>query len=75
MPRQVAFYVEDFRTHVALESLDVTNAMNGSKVELQAAFLCELPAANLALVSGVRMFGSAPASALSMHRVIVSADR
>ena len=76
VPRQVAFYIENFRTHVALEGLDVTNAMNGSKVQLQAVFLCELPAANLARVSGARMLWSAAvAAALSMRRVVVSADR
>ena len=50
--------------------------MNGSHVKSEAALLSELSAANLALVSGVRMRRSATAAvALSMRRVVVSADR
>ena len=71
--RQVAFYVEDFWADAALEGLDVTIAMNGINVTLEAALLCKLPAANVALVSGVSTLGST--AALSMRRVVVSADR
>ena len=41
----------------------------------QVAFCCYLPAANLTLVFGVRMLWSTAAAALSMRRVVVSADR
>ena len=61
-----------------MEGLDITNTMHCGEVCFQVAFLCKLPAANLALVSGVRMLRSAAAAAaaaLSMRRVIVSADR
>ena len=63
------------RTDVTLERLTVTNTMNRRQVLCQVAFLCKLPAANLALVPGVRMLSSAAAAAaLRMRRVVVSAD-
>ena len=62
------------RTNATLEGLDVTNTVNRRQVFLHIAFIHELPAANLTLVSGVRMLWSA-ATALSMRRVVMSADR
>ena len=61
------------RADVTLERLDVTNIMKCGKVLFQVAFLGKLPAANLALVLGVRVFGFTAAS-LSMRRVVVNAD-
>ena len=61
------------RTNATLEGLDVTNTVNRRQVFLHIAFIHELPAANLTLVSGVRMLRST--AALSMCRVVVSADR
>ena len=72
---EAAFLCKSLWTNVTLEGLDVTNTMNRRRVSLQTAFLCKLPAANLALVSGVRMLRSAATAALSMRRVVVSADR
>ena len=73
---EAAFLCKSLWTNVTLEGLDVTNTMNRWQVYFQVAFLCKLPAANLALVSGVRMLGSRrSAAALSMRRVVVSADR
>ena len=74
MSGKIAFLLKHTRANVTLEGLDVTNTMNHRQVSLQTAFLCKLPAANLALVFGVRMLWSA-AAALSMRRVVVSADR
>ena len=62
------FSLEDLRANVALEGLDVTRTVNGFHVTTKRALLCELPAANLALVCAVR-------TPLSMRRVVVSADR
>ena len=62
------------RADVTLEGLDVTNTMNRRQVPLQMAFMHKLPAANFALVSGVRMLWSAAAT-LRMRGVVVSADR
>ena len=70
-----AFPFENTRAYVTLESLDVTNTMKSCHMALQVTFFRELPAANLALVSGVRMFWFGAAAALSMRRVVVSADR
>ena len=72
---EVALIFSLLRADVTLEYLDVTSTMNRRQMSLQNVFLHKLPAANLALVSGVRMLSSAAASALSMRRVIVSADR
>ena len=52
--------------------------MNSSQMFIQAALLRKLPAANLALVSGVRMLWSRRwrfGVPLSKRRVVVSADR
>ena len=70
---ELRFLLEHPRADVTLEGLDVTNAMYNGQVLSHALFHCELPTANLTLVSGVRVFGSA--AALSMCRVVVSADR
>ena len=74
MTLKVIVALEGLRAKVALKGFDVTNFMNSSHVTMHFAFLCELPAAKLALISGVRTLGSASA-VLSMRRVIVSADR
>ena len=62
------------RANVTLEGLSVTHTMNCSQMKIEVACRRELPAADLALVSRVRMLSSA-AAALSMRRVIVSANR
>ena len=67
------FVLKHPRATVTLEGLHFTKAMHRGQMSVQVAFLCKLPAANLALVSGVRALGSA--AALSMSRVVVSADR
>ena len=69
------FVLKHPRATVTLEGLHFTNIMYCWQVLFQGAFLGKLPAANLALVSGVRALRSAAAAALSMHRVVVSADR
>ena len=69
---KIAFLGERLGANTTLEALDVT--VNSWQMFFHVAFLRKLSAANLALVSGVRMFGSA-AAALSMRRVIVSVDR
>ena len=69
---KIAFLGERLGANTTLEALDVT--VNSWQMFFHVAFLRKLSAANLALVSGVRMFGSA-AAALSMRRVVVSADR
>ena len=55
------------------------SAMNSFQVSTQAALSCKLLAANLALVFGVRMLRSWCQwrfdVAVSMRRVVVSADR
>ena len=66
------FVLKHPRATVTLEGLHVTNTMHRGQVRVQVAFLCKIPAANLALVSGVRALRSA---ALSMRRVVVSTDR
>ena len=70
---QTKLVLEHPGTNVTLEGLDVTHTMDSGYMALQATFLRELPAANLALVSGVRMLRFA--DALSMRRVVVRADR
>ena len=70
-----AFFFENTRANPTLESLDVTNTVNRCQVPLEVVIPNELPVANLTLVSGVRMFWSDAAAALSMRRVVVSADR
>ena len=70
----VMLVLKHSRANVTLEGLDVTNTMDSGQVSVQVAFLCKLPAANFTVVSGVRMLSSATA-ALSMRRVVVSADR
>ena len=68
--------LEHPRANVTLEGLYFTNTMYSRHVLFQIALFCELPAANLALISGIRMLRSAvAAAALSMRRVVVSADR
>ena len=62
------------RANVTLEGLSVTHTMNCSQMKIEAAYRSELPAANLALVPRVRVLWSV-AAALSMRRVVVSADR
>ena len=59
--------------NIALEGFDVTNTMNSSHVTTHFALFLKRPAANVTLVSGVRVLW--PAAALSMRRVVVSADR
>ena len=71
---QVALTCKRPAANVALEGLDATNTMYCRQVCLHIFFIHKLPAANLALVPGVRMLRSA-AAALSMRRVVVSADR
>ena len=71
---KIVFALKHPRANATLERLDVTNTMNRRQVPGQIAFIHKLPAANLALVSGVRTLRSA-ADALSMRRVVVSADR
>ena len=56
---------------VALVLLDVTSSMYSFDVHQQIALPLKLPTANFALVSGVRMLGSA---AVSMRCVVVSAE-
>ena len=73
MHLKIEFLRKKFGTNVTLESLDVTNTMDMSHVTSQPMTSCKLPAANFTLVSGVRVLGSA--AALSMRRVVVSADR
>ena len=67
----VMLVLKHSRANVTLEGLDVTNTMDSGQVSVQVAFLCKLPAANLALVSGAR----ALRSAVSMRRIVVSVDR
>ena len=71
---KIVFSLEDLRANVALEGFYVTRTVNGSLVTKKCVLLGKFPAANLALVSGVRMLRSG-AAALSMRRVVVSADR
>ena len=61
------------RADVALVLLDVTSSMYSFDVHQQIALPLKLPTANFALVSGVRILRSA-AAALSMRRVVVSAE-
>ena len=77
VPLQVMLALEHARADVTLEGLDVTNTMYCGQVCGEISFQSKLPAANIALVSGVRMLwsASAAAAALSMRRVVVSADR
>ena len=76
MTLKVIIALEGLRANAALKGFDVTNFMNSSHVTMHFVFLHKLPAANLALVPGVRMLGSRrSAAALSMRRVVVSADR
>ena len=72
---ELRLLLEHPRANVTLKSLDVTNTMYSGHVLFQIALFCELPAANLALVSGVRMLWSRWPAALSMRCVVVSADR
>ena len=73
---KVLFVLEHPRANVTLEGLDVTNTVNCRQVFLHITSIQELPAANFALVFGVRMLGWRPSSpALSMCRVIMSIDR
>ena len=76
--REVSFEVmlelEHPRANVTLEGHSLTHAMYSSHVTNQFALFSKLPAANLALVPGVRMLRS-DAAFLSMRRVVVSADR
>ena len=60
------------RADVALVLLDVTSSMYSFDVHQQIALPLKLPTANFALVSGVSMLRSA--AALSMRRVVVSAE-
>ena len=69
------FVLKHSRATVTLEGLHFTNIMYCWQVLFQGAFLGKLPAANLALVSGVRMLWSAVAAAVSVRGVVVSADR
>ena len=69
MRRQMTFLSEKPRTDVALEALDVTNAVNIRQVSLQVAPLNELPVTHVTRMSGVGMLS------FSVHRVVVSADR
>ena len=75
---QVALLCKLLAANVTLIS-GAISAMNSSQMFTQVTHLCELPAANLALVSVVRMLWSwrrrRSGVALSMRRVVVSADR
>ena len=63
-------------TNVTLKCLSVTRVMNSSQVSLQVTILGKRSAAHVALDSGVRILWRAWAGvALSMRRVVVSADR
>ena len=77
--RQIAFLFKSFRADVALKILYVTNTVNSSHVQTHVAGVRELPAANITRVLGVRMLWSwrrrRSAVALSVRRVVVSADR
>ena len=68
------FVIRHILAIVALVRLDVTNTMYAGQVPLQAVLFCKFPAANVALKFGARALGSA-AAALSVSRVVVSADR
>ena len=75
MLTQVALSRNFLSANLALVS-GAISAMNSFQMQIQTALLCKLPAANLALVSGVRMLWSRRSGvALSMRRVVVSADR
>ena len=76
---QVLFVVTFLHGYVSAnltsKAFDVTDTVSATHVLTQPLTTRELPAANLALVPGVRMFWSTAAAALSMRRVVVSADR
>ena len=76
---QVALKCTDLRAKVALKSLDVTDSVYYAHVPTHAVCFCELPAANLTRVLGVRMLWSwrrrRSGVARSVRRVVVSADR
>ena len=76
MYTQTALIFELSATNPALES-GVISVMDSSQMLTQVVLLCKPLAANLALVSVVRMLRSWRCSsvALSMRRVVVSADR
>ena len=73
MSLQVTLVLKHTSANVTLESLNAANTMYSGQVHFQVTFVHKLPAANFARVSGVRMIGST--AALSMCRVVVSADR
>ena len=64
--------LKNTRANVTLDVLYVTNTMYSRQVPLQMVFMHKLSAADVTLVSGVRMLRSA---ALSMRGVVVNADR
>ena len=62
--------------NVTLKCLSVTRVVNSSQVSLQVTILGKRSAAHVTLDSGVRILWRAWAGvALSMRRVVVSADR
>ena len=74
MSGQAALVHKHLRAHIALKSLDVTKTMNSSHVNTHVTQLCELPAANVTRVLGVRMLWSLRSGDPVSH-VVVSADR
>ena len=72
MRLEVMLALKHPKTHVTLEGLDVTNAMNRRQVPLHIAFMHELLFANITFVLGVRV---AAAAALRVRRVVISAHR
>ena len=73
MSCQMMFVLKHLGTDVACERLDVTDAMHSSQVYFQHVSRCKLPAANVTVMLGVRMFSSV--AGLSVRRVVVSVDR
>ena len=75
MLTQVGLLFKLYAANVTLVS-GAISAVNSFQMSIQAALCGKLSAANLALVSGVRMLRSWRFGvALSMRRVVVSADR
>ena len=71
MRLEVMLALKHPKTHVTLEGLDVTNAMNRRQVPFHIAFMNEFLFANITFVLGVRV--AAAAAALSVRRVVISA--
>ena len=75
VPIKALLVLEHARANITLEFLDITNTMHSGQVPFHVTFLGKLPAANLALVLGVRMlwFGDAAATS-SMRCFVVGAN-